>query len=67
MLNFMAWLLEKEVTRQLPPEWNGKVPTEIFIRESESIVDEAKRKGLTMRILGGLAIAHALQEPNGLR
>src|SRR3972149_8587087 len=53
----MAWLLEKEVTRQLPPEWNGKVPTEIFIRESERIVDEAKNKGLTMRILGGLAIA----------
>ena len=53
----MAWLLEKEVTRQLPSEWNGKVPTEIFIRESESIVDVAKSNGLTMRILGGLAIA----------
>ena len=45
------------MTRELPPEWNGKVPTEIFIRESERIVDEAKSKGLTMRILGGLAIA----------
>jgi hypothetical protein len=53
----LAWLLEKEVTRELPPEWNGKVPTEVFIRESESIVDEAKSKGLTIRILGGLAIA----------
>jgi len=61
----LAWLLEKEVTRQLPPEWNGKVPTEIFIRESESIVDEAKSKGLTMRILGGLAIAmHCQNESN---
>ena len=61
----MAWLLEKEVTRQLPPEWNGKVPTEIFIRESESIVDEAKSKGLTMRILGGLAIAmHCQNQSN---
>ena len=60
----MAWLLEKEVTRQLPPEWNGKVPTEIFIRESERIVDEAKSKGLTMRILGGLAIAMHCQNEN---
>jgi len=61
----LAWLLEKEVTRQLPPEWNGKVPTENFIRESERIVDEAKSKGLTMRILGGLAIAmHCRNESN---
>jgi hypothetical protein len=53
----LAWLLEKEVTRQLPPEWNGKVPTEIFIHESEKIVDEARKEGLTLRILGGLSIA----------
>jgi hypothetical protein len=53
----MAWLLEKEVVQELPVEWNGIVPTEVFIRESESIVEQAKKEGLTLRILGGLAIA----------
>jgi hypothetical protein len=53
----MAWLLEKEVVRDLPAEWNGIVPTEIFVRESENIVHEAKSEALTLRILGGLAIA----------
>ncbi len=53
----MAWLLEKEVVRELPAEWNGVVPTEVFIRESENIVAEAKKNGLPLRILGGLAIA----------
>jgi len=53
----MSWLLEKEVVRELPGEWNGVVPTEVFIRESERIVDEAREEGLTLRILGGLAIA----------
>jgi hypothetical protein len=52
----MTWLLEKEVVRELPEEWNGIVPTEVFVREAQSIVDEAKKQGLTLRILGGLAI-----------
>jgi hypothetical protein len=53
----LAWLLEREVIRELPAEWNGIVPTEVFVRESENIVNEAKKEGLTLRILGGLAIA----------
>jgi len=53
----MSWLLEKEVNRELPDEWGGKVPTEVFIGESRRIVDDAKKEGLTLRILGGLAIA----------
>ena len=52
----MAWLLEKEVVRELPKEWNGIVPTEIFMSESGKIVNQAKEEGLTLRILGGLAI-----------
>jgi hypothetical protein len=53
----MAWLLEKEVIRELPAEWNGIVPTEVFMSESGNIVNEAKKNGLALRILGGLAIA----------
>ncbi len=53
----MAWLLEKEVVQELPKEWNGIVPTEVFMSESERIVDEAKKQSVTLRILGGLSIA----------
>lgn len=53
----MSWLLEREVVRELPEEWKGIVPTEVFICESEKIVEEARKTGLTLRILGGLAIA----------
>jgi hypothetical protein len=50
-------MLDKEIKRELPPEWNGVVPTEVFIREAEMIVEEANKKGITLRILGGLGIA----------
>jgi len=53
----MAWLLEKEIKRELPKEWDGIVPTEIFINESQEIVEKAKQEGIILRILGGLGIA----------
>ena len=49
--------MEREVVRELPDEWKGIVPTEVFVKESEKIVDQANKEGLTLRILGGLAIA----------
>src|SRR3972149_8857052 len=58
----MSWLLEKEITRELPKEWNGIVPTEIFMRESKTIVDTAQNEGLTLRIIGGLGIALHCQQ-----
>ena len=53
----MAWLLEREVRRELPEEWRGIVPTEVFLRESGEIVEKAKEEGIVLRILGGLGIA----------
>ena len=53
----MAWLLDREVKRELPPEWNDVVPTEVFMREAKQIVEEARMKGITLRIMGGLGIA----------
>jgi hypothetical protein len=53
----MSWLLEKEITRELPKEWNDVVPTEVFIRESEGIVNAAQKESVTLRIIGGLGIA----------
>jgi hypothetical protein len=58
----MAWLLEKEITRELPKEWKGIVPTEIFIQESQNIVEKAREEGITLRIIGGLGIAIHCQE-----
>ncbi len=58
----MSWLLEKEVRRELPAEWNDKVPTEIFMQESKNIADCAKKEGLTLRIIGGLGIALHCQQ-----
>jgi len=53
----MAWLLEKEIKRELPEEWKGTVPTEVFLGESQEIVEKAKEQGIILRILGGLGIA----------
>jgi len=53
----MAWLLDKEIQRELPEEWKGIVPTEVFLRESQEIVEKAKQEGIVLRILGGLSIA----------
>ncbi len=58
----MAWLLEKEIQRELPEEWKGIVPTEVFLRESQEIVEKAKQEGIVLRILGGLSIAIHCQE-----
>lgn len=58
----MAWLLEKEIKRELPDEWNGIVPTEVFLHEAQEIVEKAKREDLTLRVLGGLSIAIHCQE-----
>jgi len=53
----MAWLLDKEIQRELPKEWKGIVPTEVFLREAQEIVEKAKQEGIVLRILGGLSIA----------
>jgi hypothetical protein len=50
-------MLDKEIKRDLPSEWNGTVPTEAFVQEAERIVEEANKLGITLRILGGLGIA----------
>jgi len=58
----MAWLLDREIKRELPEEWKGIVPTEIFMQESQRIVEKAMQEGVILRILGGLSIAIHCQE-----
>jgi hypothetical protein len=53
----MSWMLDKEIKREMPQEWNGIIPTEVFMQEAEKTVEEANKKGITLRVLGGLGIA----------
>ncbi|MFQ6074298.1 MAG: hypothetical protein ACE5KC_03665 [Candidatus Bathyarchaeia archaeon] len=53
----MAWMLDKEIRRELPEDWRGIVPTKVFLQEAETIVEEAEKKGIILRIMGGLAVA----------
>jgi hypothetical protein len=58
----MSWMLDKEVRRELPEDWKGIVPTKVFLQEAKTIVEEAEKKGIILRILGGLGIAIHCQE-----
>jgi len=53
----MAWMLDKEIRRELPQDWKGIVPTKVFLQEAETIVEEAEKKGIILRIMGGLGVA----------
>jgi hypothetical protein len=53
----MSWMLDREIKRELPPEWNDLVPTEVFIQEAEGLVEKAKTSGIVLRVVGGLGIA----------
>jgi len=53
----MSWMLDREIKRELPPEWNDLIPTEVFMREAEDLVDKAKSEGVVLRVVGGLGIA----------
>jgi hypothetical protein len=41
---------------EMPPEWGGVIPTEVFLEEGKRIVDEAEKQGIPLRLLGGVAI-----------
>ena len=58
----MSWMLDKEIRRELPEDWKGIVPTKVFIQEAETIVEEAEKKGIILRIMGGLGVAMHCQE-----
>lgn len=41
---------------EMPPEWGGIVPTQVFVEEGKRLVDEAAKRGIPLRLLGGVAI-----------
>lgn len=60
----MVWLMrEEEREIEMPPEWGGIIPSQVFLDEARRIVAEAERAGLTLRALGGVAIRlHTLDQ-----
>jgi len=46
----------EQIVVRMPEEWGGIVPGEIFLDEARKIVDEAKKKGVALRALGGVGI-----------
>jgi hypothetical protein len=55
-------ILLEERQIEMPPEWVGIVPTQVFIEEGIRLVDEAARSEIPLRLLGGVAIRiHCLE------
>jgi len=40
----------------MPEGWKGIIPTEIFVDEGKRLVEEATKRGVPIRLLGGVAI-----------
>ncbi len=52
----------EERRAELPPEWGGIIPTNVFIEEGKRLVDEAAKREIPLRLLGGVAIRiHCLE------
>ncbi len=46
----------------MPAEWNGIVPTSVFLEEAQKIVAEGERLGIMLRLMGGAGIRLRTQE-----
>ena len=47
--------MEERLT-DMPAEWGGIVPTRIFLEEGTRLADEASKRGIPLKLLGGVAI-----------
>jgi len=46
----------EEIVVRMPEEWGGIIPSEAFLSEAKKIVEEAKKKDIILRALGGVGI-----------
>lgn len=44
------------IERELPPEWNGVIPSHVFLDEGRHIVAEGAKRDIVLRVMGGVAI-----------
>ena len=68
----MVWLqrMEEDAREiQMPEEWGGVVPSEVFQSEARRIVERGEEEGIVLRVMGGVGIRlHTLDcEEMGLR
>jgi hypothetical protein len=55
----MVWLQRMEEDSRevrMPEEWGGMVPSEVFLDEGRRIVEEGRKRGLVLRVMGGVGI-----------
>ena len=53
----MVWLdRRREIVVEMPEEWGGIVPSEVFLSEGRRLVEEASKRNIVMRLMGGVAI-----------
>lgn len=61
----MVWLqrMEEDAREiQMPEEWGGVVPSEVFLSEARTIVERGAEEGLILRVMGGVGIRlHTLE------
>jgi hypothetical protein len=48
--------MNEERHLQMPTEWGGIVPSEVFLREAVKIVQEGEKQGLILRAMGGVGV-----------
>jgi hypothetical protein len=61
-------VLEQEDQRivDMPEEWAGVIPSEVFLEEAQRIVEEGEKQGLILRVMGGVGIRLHTMELAGL-
>ncbi len=58
------WLKrEEKIEVEIPPEWQGIIPSQVFMEEAKKIVEEASKKDILLRVMGGLGVKlHSLNQ-----
>jgi len=62
MANCSGLVMEEERYIEMPQEWGGIIPSQVFLDEAQRIVEEGAKQGLILRVLGGVGIRlHSLE------
>jgi len=62
MANCLGLVMEEERYVEMPEEWSGIIPSQVFLDEARKIVEEGAKQGLILRALGGVGIRlHSLE------
>lgn len=48
--------MNEEGHLQMPAEWKGIIPSEVFLKEATKIVEEGEKQNLILRVMGGVGV-----------